>query len=180
MTVFFFLFFSRYTMPSIPSMHVAPMNWASQPTRDCVYLSSRTWMATVTGGWGRPEADEATCLPTIFANQNIHEQFEPSADTWDCTAITLRAHTEQKGKRASGHMVTYFLICCHGVWKWKRLTSAADSSKLALYAYIYRSFYIIFTYWKLHPTPSRFQWKTCELHQDFAIFSGAEDNEWYA
>lgn len=103
---FVFVFF-RFIMLSTPSMPVVPMKWASQPISGCGYWSFRTWMETVTGGWGRQEASEVMCLPTTSANQNTHEQ---ALWCWWCLRLYFyrkKTHsaskTEQKDKRAFGH-----------------------------------------------------------------------------
>lgn len=86
-------------------------------------------------------------------------------------------HTQNKKDRTSiWTHGDFFWSVCHGVWKWEGLTDAADSAPPSLYAYIYRFFYIICTYWILQPPPLLFTMNTCELHQDF---SEAEDNELY-
>lgn len=109
-THFIYFFVFRFTTLSTPSMPVAPMNWASQPISGCGYWSSRTWTATVTGGWGKQEAGEVMCLLTTSANQNIHDQVSSRVDTWDCTWTIRRLGWRADGTKRQNHLDTLWLI----------------------------------------------------------------------
>ncbi len=177
-----FSLFFRFITLFTPLMPVVPMNSASQPISGCGYLSSRTWTATVSGGWGRQEVDEAMCLPTTSANQNTHEQ------VWSCGWYPRlyfdprKAHSaSSRNKMTNKHLDTLWLI--FHLLSWSLVVRRIDYRcwlcyyKLALYAYIYRLF-VLFLHTAnctLPPLDS-----SEKVNGTSFVFSGAEDNELYA
>lgn len=72
-TFFYFIFSFRYITLFTPSVHGVQMSSAFQPISESESLSSRTWMATRSGGWGRQKEGGVTSHPTTSANLSTHE-----------------------------------------------------------------------------------------------------------
>ncbi len=72
-TLFYFIFSFRYITLFTPSVHGVQMSSAFQPISESESLSSRTWMATRSGGWGRQKGGGVTSHLTTSANLSTHE-----------------------------------------------------------------------------------------------------------